>query len=119
MYGLAVRWSLHHAPSDAAQQLRTYVCDTSIDRFSGMPGLCFKTWRMVPGEWFEGVYVWQTAQARQEFLTTFRAGADTAPGSQLSGSPPVAYEEFEVVAVAEGGAGFHPGPGPGRDGADA
>ncbi len=40
-------------------------------------------------------------------------GEATAPGSLLIGSSPVAYEPFEVVAVAEGGAGFTAGPGPG------
>lgn len=96
------------------QQLRDYVRDQSLERFTGMPGLAFKTWRAVPGQWFEGTYVWQTAAARDGFLATFRAGAATAPGSVMVGAPPELYESFEVVAVAEGAAGFHPGPGPGQ-----
>jgi hypothetical protein len=114
MYGLMVRWSLAQAAPEVAQQLRDYVRDTSLQRFTGMPGLCFKTWRMVPGDWFEGTYVWDTPSARDEFLASFRPVADDAPGTRLIGSAPVAYELFEVVAVAEGGAGFHAGPGPGQ-----
>ena len=40
-------------------------------------------------------------------------GEATAPGSVMIGSSPIAYEPFEVVAVAEGGAGFVTGAGPG------
>ncbi len=113
MYGLSVRWSLRDVDPAVVQELRDYVRDQSLARFTGMPGLSFKTWRMVPGEWFEGTYVWDTAHARDEFLLTFRAGADSAPGTVMIGSSPVVYETFEVVAVAEGGAGFTAGAGPG------
>jgi hypothetical protein len=113
MYGLSVRWSLRDADPAVAQVLRDYVRDQSLARFTGMPGLSFKTWRMVPGEWFEGTYVWSSARARDEFLHSFRATADTAPGTVMIGSAPVLYEEFEVVGVAEGGARFAAGPGPG------
>jgi hypothetical protein len=116
MYGLSVRWSLTHAaPSHVvAQELRDYVCDTSLARFTGRPGLRMKTWRMVPGEWFEGTYVFATDDDRAAFLTDFRVTADQSPGSQIIGSSPLSYELFEVVAVAEGGAGFLAGPGPGH-----
>jgi hypothetical protein len=114
MYGLSVRWSLAGAPDGVAEQLRRYVVDGSLARFTGMPGLGFKTWRMVDGGWFEGTYVWETAEARAGFLETFRSGADTAPGTAIIGAPPVSYELWEVVAVAEGGAGFAAGAGPGR-----
>jgi hypothetical protein len=75
-----------------------------------MPSLRFKTWRMRAGEWFEGCYVFETAEARAEFQATFTAGAAESPGSQIIGSAPVLIEECEVVAVAEGGAGFHAAP---------
>ena len=104
--GLTVRWSLAEAPADVAQSLATYVAETSHARFTGMPGLAFKTWRMVPGEWFEGCYVFESAAARQEFESNFRAGAADAPGSRIIGSAPVLIEACEVVAVAAGGAGF-------------
>jgi hypothetical protein len=115
MYGLSVRWSLAAAPATVADELRDYVCDTSLARFTGRPGLRMKTWRMVPGEWFEGTYVFATARDRDEFLAEFSAVAATAPGSQIIGSAPIAMEPFEVVAVAEGGAGFAAGAGPGVD----
>lgn len=113
MFGLAVRWSLAEAGPDVAQELRDFVRDRSVDRFTGMPGLRFKTWRMVEGEWFEGTYVWESAQAREAFTETDRAGMGDSPGTRIIGSPPVLYETFEVVGVAEGAAGLAAGPGPG------
>ncbi|PZF80739.1 hypothetical protein [Jiangella anatolica] len=112
MYGLAVRWSLADAPDGADAALREYVRDTSLARFTGMDGLRFKTWRMRPGEWFEGTYVFETAAARDAFAASFAQTAAESPGSKLIGSAPVLQEPFEVVAVAEGGAGFAAGPGP-------
>jgi hypothetical protein len=112
MFGLAVRWSLADAGPQVAQELRHFVRDRSLDRFTSMEGLRFKTWRMVEGEWFEGTYVWETAQARDAFAETDRAGMGDSPGTRIIGSPPVLYETFEVVGVAEGAARFAAGPGP-------
>lgn len=106
MLGLTVRWSLADSPEGVEERLAAYVADTSYDRFSGMPGLRFKTWRMRTGEWFEGCYVFATDEARAQFQETFTAGAATAPGSVLIGSAPVLIEECGVVAVAEGAEGF-------------
>jgi len=114
MYGLTVRWSLTSSDEQVTKALRDYVTRTSMDRFSGMPGLKFKTWRMRPGEWFEGTYVWDTGDAREAFAAAFSAGAATAPGSQIIGGPPELIETWEVVAVAEGGEAFTPGEGPGE-----
>jgi hypothetical protein len=113
VYGLSVRWSLADAPAEVAEELRRYVCDTSLARFTGRPGLNMKTWRMVPEQWFEGTYVFSTAHERDQFLAEFSAVAAESPGSQIVGSPPIAMEPFEVVAIAEGGVGFVAGPGPG------
>lgn len=113
MYGLTIRWSLADAPADVADRLREYVTGTSLERFSGMPDLSFKVWRMAPGEWFEGTYVFDTDDARDAFQAGFAEQADTSPGSRIIGSAPVLIERYEVVAVAEGDAGFVPGPGPG------
>ena len=113
VHGLSVRWSLKEAEPQVAQQLRDYVTKTSLLRFTGMAGLHMKTWRMIDGEWFEGTYVFQTREDRDQFLASFMPGEASAPGSLLVGSTPIAYEPFEVVAVAEGGAGFVAGPGPG------
>jgi len=111
MYGLTVRWSLQGVDADVAQRLRTYVVDTSLERFTAMPGLRFKTWRMRPGEWFEGTYVWATPAARDGFQATFTREAAGSPGSRIVGAGPVLIEPFEVVAVAEGAEGFTAGPG--------
>ena len=112
-YGLSVRWPLVDAPSDVAQRLRDYVVGTSLQRFTGMDGLRFKTWRMREGEWFEGTYVFAGAAERDAFATSFSATAAESPGSQIIGTAPVSIEPFEVVAVAEGAAGFAAGGGPG------
>lgn len=112
MYGLSVRWSLADAPDGVDTALRDYVRDTSLARFTGMDELRFKTWRMRRGEWFEGTYVFETASARDAFAASFALTAAESPGSQLIGSAPVLQESFEVVAIAEGGAGFAAGLGP-------
>jgi hypothetical protein len=110
MHGLTVRWSLVEAPEGVEEQLGAYVADTSHARFTGMPGLRFKTWRMRRGEWFEGCYVFESAADREKFEDGFRATAADAPGSKIIGSGPVLIEPCDIVAVAEGGAGFAAAP---------
>lgn len=106
MHGLTVRWSLADAPEGTDDKLRSYVEESSHARFTGLAGLRFKTWRSRPGEWFEGCYVFDTVEARQRFEDEFRGAAADSPGSQIIGSPPVLIEPCDIVAVAEGGAGF-------------
>jgi hypothetical protein len=108
--GLTVRWSLADAPAGVEAELATYVADTSHAKFTGMTGLQFKTWRMRAGEWFEGVYVFVSDQARTDFQETFTAGAAESAGSQLIGSAPILIEECDIVAVAEGWDGFTAAP---------
>ena len=110
MRGLTVRWSLADAPADVEDRLATYVADTSHARFTGMPGLAYKTWRSRPGEWFEGCYVFVSDEARAEFQRVFTEGAAESPGSRIIGSPPVLIEACDIVAVAEGGDGFAASP---------
>jgi hypothetical protein len=110
MHALTVRWSLADAPDGVEEKLASYVEETSHARFTGLPGLRFKTWRVRPGEWFEGLYVFASDEAREEFQETFTAGAAEAPGSQIVGSSPILIEPCEVVAVAEGGEGFLAAP---------
>ena len=111
-YGLTVRWSLGDASREAADQLREYVVGTSIARFMFLDGLAFKVWRMREGEWFEGTYVFDTEQDRKVFREGFEPGAGEAPGSAIIGSAPITIEDWEVVAIAEGPAGFRRGAGP-------
>lgn len=106
MNGLTVRWSLAGCPEGTLEELASYVETTSHARFTGMSGLRFKTWRAVPGEWFEGCYVFVDDAARERFQTEFEAGADQAPGSRIVGAPPVLVEPCAIVAVAEGWDGF-------------
>ncbi|MEJ7832364.1 MAG: hypothetical protein WKF79_05575 [Nocardioides sp.] len=104
--GLTVRWSLADAPDGVEDELAAYVESSSHARFTGMAGLQFKTWRVRPGEWFEGCYVFATEQAREDFQATFTEGAADAPGSQIVGSAPISIEECQIVAIAEGWDGF-------------
>jgi hypothetical protein len=110
MHGLTVRWSLEGAPQGVEQSLASYVSDTSHARFTGRPGLRFKTWRVRPGEWFEGCYVFESDAERESFEKEFTATAAESPGSRIIGSAPVLIEPCDVVAVAEGGAGFLAAP---------
>lgn len=110
MTGLTVRWSLEGVPDGVAGELAAYVETSSHARFTGMAGLRFKTWRMRPGEWFEGCYVFATAEARRAFQETFAAGAADAPASRIVGAAPLFAEPCGVVAVAEGWEGFLAAP---------
>ena len=110
MHALTVRWSLADAPDGVEDELAAYVAETSHARFTGKAGLRFKTWRMRPGEWFEGCYVFASDAARAEFQETFTATAAQSPGSQIIGSSPVLIEPCEVVAVAEGAESFLAAP---------
>jgi hypothetical protein len=106
MHALTVRWSLELAAEGVDEALAAYVADTSHARFTGRAGLRFKTWRTRPGEWFEGCYVFDSDDARAHFQEEFTATAADSPGSRIIGSSPVLIEPCDVVAVAEGGAGF-------------
>ena len=106
MLGLTVRWSLADAARGVEEELVSYVAEVSHARFTGMAGLRFKTWRTVPGQWFEGCYVFATTEAREAFERAFTAAAADSPGSRIIGSPPILIEACDIVAVAEGGEGF-------------
>ncbi|KAA1418724.1 hypothetical protein F0U44_09525 [Nocardioides humilatus] len=110
MKGLTVRWSLAAAPEGVEETLATYVADTSHARFTGMDGLAYKTWRMLPGQWFEGCYVFADDAARAAFQESFSAVAAESPGSQIIGSAPILIEPCEIVSIAEGAAGFTAAP---------
>ena len=110
MHALTVRWSLANAAGGVEEKLAAYVEETSHARFTGMDGLRFKTWRMRRGEWFEGCYVFASDAARSAFQSQFEETAAESPGSQIIGSAPILIEPCDVVAVAEGGAGFLAAP---------
>jgi hypothetical protein len=103
MYGLTVRWSLRDAPAGTAAALREYVRETSVPRFTGMPGLVQKTWQMTDRGFFSGVYVWSSESARAGFLEQFRA--NPSPVSALVGTGPELVQEWDLVGVAVGGDG--------------
>ncbi len=108
MRSLTIRWSLEGAPDGVEDELASFVAETSHARFTGMTGLRYKVWRVVPGEWFEGFYVFATSQDREEFQRSFTETASDSPGSRMIGSSPILIEASEVVAVAEGWDGFEP-----------
>ena len=103
MYGLTVRWSLMGTPAGTEETLRAYLQETSIPRFTGMPGLVQKTWQLASRGFFSGVYIWSTAEARAAFLTEFRA--NPSPVSQLIGNDPDVIQEWELLGVAVGADG--------------
>ncbi|WP_323791899.1 hypothetical protein [Nocardioides sp.] len=105
---LTVRWSLAESPEGVEEELATYVETTSHAKFTGLSGLRYKTWRISPGEWFEGQYVFTTDEARAEFQDNFTPGAAGAPGSKIIGSAPILIEASDVMAIAEGWDGFEP-----------
>ena len=106
MRGLTVRWSLADAPAESLDELREYIEDVSHSRFSELAGLRFKSWRARSGEWFEGAYVFTDDAVRAEFQRTFESGASASPVSKILGRAPSLIEPCEIVAVAEGAAGF-------------
>lgn len=104
MFGLTTRWSLAGTPAEVSDQLRDYVRDESHPRFTGRPGLIEKIWIMQPGLFFGANYLWATEEARAEFV----AALADAPSkvNDIVGHRPDLIEEFEIVAVAEGGVGM-------------
>ncbi|MGN6724008.1 MAG: hypothetical protein ACTHJM_15480 [Marmoricola sp.] len=110
MSGLTVRWSLAGASDDTAARLAEYVEQTSHERFEGKEGLRFKTWRMRPGEWFEGCYVFESDSARAQFQDEFTKVAAESPGSVIVGASPILIEPCMVPAIARGGSGFVSAP---------
>lgn len=103
MHGLTVRWSLRDSAPGTEQALRDYVRESSLARFTGMPGLVQKTWQINERGFFSGVYVWATERARADFLAEFRA--NPSPVTRLVGHGPDIIQEWEVVAVAIGADG--------------
>lgn len=110
MHGLTVRWSLVGAHEGVEDELAAYVAGTSHARFSTMEALRFKTWRVRAGEWFEGCYVFESSAAREAFQQEFTVAASESPGARIVGAPPELIEACDVVAVAEGAAGFLAAP---------
>ncbi len=90
-------------PAGTEQRLRDYVRDSSVARFTDMPGLVQKTWQLAERGFFSGSYIWSTAAARTEFLEVFRA--NPSPVTQLVGHDPDVIQEWELVAVAVGADG--------------
>ena len=103
MYGLTVRWSLLGAPSGTEDAIRAYIRDTSVARFTGMPGLVQKTWQLAPGGFFSGVYIWSSVEALAAFLEEFRSNPSAV--TQLVGNGPDIVQEWELVGIAVGADG--------------
>jgi hypothetical protein len=104
MYGLTIRWSLTHADAGVSEALRSYVRDESVERFTGLPGLHYKTWQIVDSGFFAGVYVWATESARAGFLEEFRANPSRV--TQIVGHDPDVVQEWDVAGIAVGAEGF-------------
>ena len=103
MHGLTIRWSLMGTPTGTEEVLRAYVTDTSVARFTAMPGLVQKTWQLAERGFFSGSYIFSTTEARAMFLEGFRASP--SPVSQLLGNGPDIVQEWELSGAAVGAAG--------------
>ena len=113
-YGLTVRWSLR--TTDPRRRRRSCATTSSARRWRSS---CSSTgWPSRPGGWSRAAGSRApTSSTRRSTATTSsgvrrRTAAESA-GSKIIGSAPVTIEPFEVVAIAEGPAGFRRGPGPG------
>ena len=103
MHGLTIRWSLMDSPAGSEQALRDYVRDSSVERFTGLPGLVQKTWQLAERGFFSGLYIWSTPEARADFLAQFRSSP--SPVSQLLGRGPDIVQEWELIGLAVGADG--------------
>jgi hypothetical protein len=101
-YGLTTRWSLTGTGPELAEQLRRYVRDTSVARFTGRDGLAFKVWSLAEGEFFGGTYLWADQASRAAFAEALLA--EPSPVETMVGHPP-RLEYFECPGVADGAAG--------------
>ena len=110
MFGLAVRWSLEGASTQTEQDLRDYVATESYANFAQLANLHQKTWRMIPGEYFEGIYVFTSSEARAAFQVDFTPRVGQSKVSILIGSEPFNIEPFEILALVEGPEGFRAAP---------
>lgn len=106
MYGLAVRWSLAQATPQIEQELRDYVADESYAKFGALPELHQKTWRVKSNEYFEGLYIFASSDAREAFQTDFTPKVGDSKVSKIIGSQPILIEPFEILAIVDGPAGF-------------
>jgi hypothetical protein len=104
MYGLTTRWSLDGASAEVNDRLREYVGKESQPKFTGREGLHEKIWSMRPGVFFAGTYLWATEQARAEFVASLASAPSKV--TDIVGHGPDVVEEFEIIAVAEGGEGM-------------
>jgi hypothetical protein len=89
-----VMWELDGSKT-TIEELRRYLRDESVDAFSQVPGLRFKTWFAdeATNRW-GAVYVWESKEASQ--------GPVPSRARELIGKPPDVEEWFVVEATVEG-----------------
>ncbi|MCE7928326.1 MAG: YdhR family protein [Dehalococcoidia bacterium] len=99
MRAILVLWNLSSGSNATFEQLRDYLRNESIARFSAMPGLRQKTWISNPetGLW-GAMYLFETAEQARELASHISTGRV----AQLTGLAPATIEQFDVEAVTEG-----------------
>ncbi|MFB7668128.1 hypothetical protein ACFC1R_30105 [Kitasatospora sp. NPDC056138] len=94
MRAVVVWWDL--AESDRSiDDLRDFLRNEAVDRFTGFPGLVLKTWisDRESGRW-GAIFLWESAEAAAQQIPPRAA--------ELIGYPPSHRFAFDVEATAEG-----------------
>lgn len=99
MRAVLVLWDLSAGSKVTFEELREYLREESIARFSGMAGLRQKTWisNPVTGHW-GALYLFDTPGQADELVGHIASGKVV----QLTGLTPATIEQFDVEAVTEG-----------------
>lgn len=99
MRAVLILWDLSTGSRVTFEELRDYLRNESIARFSAMPGLRQKTWISNPGTGLWGaMYLFDKAEQAQELVSHIATGRV----AQLTGLAPAIVEQFDVEAVTEG-----------------
>lgn len=102
LYGVTVRWSLHAARNEVAQELRAYVAEMVAAGPARKSEALQTLWTLREGASFGITHIFRSEPARAECVRRIRAQG--SPVNLILGHSADAIEEFDVVAIAAGGA---------------
>ncbi len=94
MHAVVVWWDLANT-GRSITDLRQFLRDEAVDRFSGLPGLVLKTWISdAETERWGAIFLWESAEAAAQPIPQRAA--------ELIGAPPSQRLAFDVEASVEG-----------------